>query len=73
MKLKALSVMSDFKDVFTKGEIYEASDMKNDLCDVFGNRLKKNGTPWTGVLSLGRIVVLGVAKFEILPKEEEDL
>lgn len=71
MKLKALSVMSDFKDVFTKGEIYEASEMKNDLCDVFGNRLKKNGTPWTGVLSLGRIVVLGVAKFEILPKEEE--
>lgn len=70
MKLKTLSVMSDFKDVFTKGEIYEASEMKNDLCDVFGNRLKKNGTPWTGVLSLGRVVVLGVAKFEILPKGE---
>ncbi|QPI18254.1 hypothetical protein POP15_206 [Pectobacterium phage POP15] len=30
--------------------------------------MKRDGTPWTGVLSLGHVVVLGVAKFEILPE-----
>lgn len=66
MRLKCTGLISDYKDVFTKGEEYEASAMKNGFCDVEGKRSKRNGTPWTGVLSLGKIVVLGVAKFEIV-------
>lgn len=56
--------------MFKKGEVYQASSLKNDICDVYGDRLKRNGSTWTGVLSLGAIVVLGVASFEIL--EDED-
>lgn len=69
MRLKCLGLISDYKGVFTKGGEYEASKIKNGFCDVHGNRLKRNGTPWTGVLSLGHIVVLGVAKFEIVKEE----
>lgn len=72
MRLKCRGIISDYKDVFQKGNLYDASELRNDTCDVFGDRLKKNGTPWTGVLSLGNIVVLGVASFEILPEESND-
>lgn len=66
MQLRCLGVISDFKDVFEKGALYEASELKNDFCDVIGNRLKKDGQPWLGVFSLGHIVVNGIAKFEIV-------
>lgn len=72
MKLKCLSVISDFNNAFKKGHIYEASEIKHELCDVVGDRKKRNGTDWTGVLSLGHIVVLGVAKFSIVPVEMDD-
>ncbi|UZZ64370.1 hypothetical protein A54_130 [Septuagintavirus sv54] len=75
MKLKCLNVIADFKDVFPKGELFDATEMRNDFCDVTGKRPKRNGTPWTGVQSLGHVVVLGVAKFEIvgaLDKESFD-
>lgn len=72
MKLKCLSVIGDFNKVFPKGQIVTASELKNGFCDVEGTRLKRNGTPWTGVLSLGHVVVLGVAKFEILPEDAND-
>ncbi|MCL6318877.1 hypothetical protein EXT67_21565 [Pectobacterium atrosepticum] len=58
--------------MFPKGQIFTASELKNGFCDVEGARPKRNGTPWTGVLSLGHVVVLGVAKFEILPEESND-
>ena len=69
MRLKCVNVISDYKDIFPKGDFFEASEMKNGFCDVHGNRTKRNGTPWTGILSLGFIVVPGLAKFEILPNE----
>lgn len=72
MRLKCTGLISDYKDVFSKGALYEASTMKNGFCDVHGGRTKRNGTPWTGVLSLGKIVVLGVAKFEIVTEEGDD-
>lgn len=72
MRLKCLGLISDYKDAFQKGGLYDASELRNDTCDVFGDRPKRNGTPWTGVLSLGNIVVLGVASFEILPEESDD-
>ncbi|QYC52471.1 hypothetical protein [Salmonella phage SSBI34] len=71
MKLKCVNVISDFKSVFPKGETFEATELKNGFCDVEGTRKKRNGTDWTGVLSLGHVVVLGVAKFEILSETEE--
>lgn len=69
MQLKCLSVIDTFKDVFVKGDVYEATPIKNELCDVTCLRNKRNGTTWTGVLSLGLVVVLGVAKFEIIKDE----
>lgn len=72
MRLKCVNVIADFKDVFPKGSVVQASEMKAGFCDVEGSRLKRNGTPWTGVLSLGHIVVLGVAKFEILPEVQSE-
>lgn len=69
MRLKCVGVITDFNKVFQKGSTYTATELKNGFCDVEGIRLKRNGTPWAGVLSLGHIVVLGVAKFEILPEE----
>lgn len=72
MNLKCTNVISDFNKVFPKGQVFTASELKNGFCDVEGTRPKRNGTPWTGVLSLGHVVVLGVAKFEILPEESND-
>lgn len=72
MKLKCRGIIGDYKDAFRKGNFYEASELRSDVCDVYGDRLKRNGTPWTGVLSLGNIVVLGVASFEIVPEESDD-
>lgn len=69
MKLKCIGLIDTFKDVFTKNEVYMASELSNGFCDVTGNRPKKDGQPWLAVLSLGYIVVLGVAKFEILKEE----
>lgn len=69
MKLKCVNVISDFSKVFPKGQVVTASELKNGFCDVEGTRPKRDGSPWTGVLSLGHVVVLGVAKFEILPEE----
>lgn len=66
MKLKCVNVISDYNKVFPKGEVYEASELKQGFCDVQGYRPKRNGSCWTGVLSLGHVVVLGVAKFEIV-------
>lgn len=68
MKLKCVNVISDYNKTFPKGQVFEASELKNGFCDVHGLTAKRNGTPWTGVLSLGCIVVLGVAKFEIQPE-----
>ena len=65
-------MIADFNKVFPKGQIFTASELKNGFCDVDGLRPKRNGTPWTGVVSLGHIVVLGVAKFEIVPGEGDD-
>lgn len=72
MKLKCLSVISDFNNAFKKGDIYEASEIRYEMCDVVGDRKKRNGTDWTGVLSLGHIVVLGVAKFSILEEDSDE-
>lgn len=72
MKLRCLSIISDYADAFKKGNVYESSTLKADICDVTGDRPKRNGHPWCGVYSLGHIVVLGVAKFEILPEEQSD-
>lgn len=72
MKLKCTNVITDFNKVFPKGQVFTSTELKNGFCDVEGTRPKRNGTPWTGVLSLGHIVVLGVAKFEILPEEADD-
>lgn len=69
MILKCVGIIDTFKDVFDKGASYEASEMKNGFCDVFGKRLKKNGDPWLGVISCGHIIVNGVAKFEIIKEE----
>lgn len=69
MELKCVNVIKDFDDVFQKGKIFQATEMKNDFCDITGDRPKKNGTAWTGVGSLGHVVVLGVAKFEIVGAE----
>lgn len=69
MEIKCVNVIKDFTDVFQKGKVYEATEMKNDFCDITGDRTKKNGTAWTGVSSLGHVVVLGVAKFEIVGAE----
>lgn len=65
-------MIADFNKVFPKGQIVTASELKNGFCDVEGTRPKRNGTPWTGVMSLGHVVVLGVAKFEILPEVSDD-
>lgn len=74
MRLKCRGIISDYKDVFTKGEIYTGSKIKDGICEVYGGgRPKRDGTPWCGVLSLGNIVVLGVASFIILPEEDEDV
>lgn len=70
MNLICKGLISDYKDVFEKGETYEASEIKNGFCEVYGKRTKKNGTPWTGVVSLGHIVILGVAKFEIVKEKD---
>ena len=72
MKLKCVSVLSDFKGTFNKGDIYEASEPRQGICDVIGDKPKRNGNDWCGVYSLGYIVVLGVAKFEVLPGENPD-
>lgn len=71
MNLKCLSIIGGYEDAFKKGNVYEASPLRNDLCDVVGDRPKRNGHPWCGVYSLGHIVVLGVAKFEILSEKQE--
>lgn len=65
-------MIADFNKVFPKGQVFTSSELKNGFCDVEGLRPKRNGTKWTGVISLGHIVVLGVAKFEILPEEGDD-
>jgi len=69
MKVKCRKVVADFSGVFPKNQIFEASELKNGICEVEGLRKKKDGTDWAGVLSLGCIVVLGVACFDILPPE----
>lgn len=68
MQLKCVNVISDYNKVFPKGQIFTASEMKNGFCDVEGLRPRRGGNPWLGVFSLGHIVVLGVAKFEIIPE-----
>lgn len=68
MKLKCVNVISDYNKVFPKGQTFSAGEMKNGFCDVEGLRPKRDGKDWLGVFSLGHIVVLGVAKFEILPE-----
>lgn len=73
MHLKCVNVIADFNKVFPKGQVVTASELKNGFCDVEGTRPKRDGSPWTGVLSLGHVVVLGVAKFEILPEESDGL
>jgi hypothetical protein len=72
MKLLCVGLISDFKDVFEKGVSYEASELQNGFCDVYGKRLKKNGDHWLGVMSCGHIIVNGVAKFEIIKGEKDD-
>lgn len=72
MKLRCLGVIDTYKDVFTKEASYEASELTNGFCDVYGNRLKRDGTPWLGLVSLGYIVVSGVGKFEIITEESDD-
>lgn len=72
MKLKCVNVISDYNKVFPKGAVVEATELRHGLCDVQGARPKRNGSPWTGVLSLGHIVVLGVAKFEIIPEVPDE-
>lgn len=71
MKLKCVNLISDYKDVFTKGDIYEGTEPRNGFSEVKGNRTKKDGLDWLAVSSLGHYVVLGVAKFEIV-KEDTD-
>lgn len=41
MKLLCVGLISDFKDVFEKGASYEASELQNGFCDVYGKRLKR--------------------------------
>lgn len=66
MKLKCLNVIKDFGDVFVKGSAYESTDFKNDFCLIKGRRAMKLNDTWQGVRSLGGVVVLGVASFEII-------
>ena len=72
MQLKCLSIIGGYEDAFKKGNVYQASPIRGDICDVTGDRPKRNGNLWCGVLSHGHIVVLGVAKFEIIPEEQSD-
>jgi len=70
LKLKCVNLISDYKDVFTKNEVYEASEPRNGFCEVSGNRKRKDGLDWLAVASLGHYVVLGVAKFEIVKEDD---
>ena len=72
MKLKCEKVIADFKDAVEAGKFYNASDLKYDICDVVGDRPKRHGSTWTGVFSLGKVVVLGVAKFSILEEDSDE-
>lgn len=71
MKLKCVNLISDYKNVFTKNEVYAASEPRNGFCEVIGARKRKDGLDWLAVSSVGHYVVLGVAKFEIV-KEVSD-
>lgn len=69
MKLKCINLIDTYKDVFTKGAIYEASEPRGGFCEVEGKRKRKCGNNWLAVSSLGNMVVLGVASFMIVPEE----
>ena len=71
MKLKCVNLISDYKNVFTKNEVYTASEPRNGYVEVKGARQRKDGLDWLAVASLGHYVVLGVAKFEIV--EDKDV
>lgn len=69
MKIKCKKVIKDFESAFCKGKEYESTEVDKGFCVVTGDRLKKDGTHWVGVLSIGSIVVLGVARFDIISEE----
>lgn len=64
MKLKCTGVINGYNDCFVKGDEYEFEELKSGELLIYGNREKFRGGGFMAVKSLGKWVVLGIAKFE---------
>lgn len=66
MKLLCKNVIKDFSHVFSKGSVYEASDMKDNSCLVTGDHPHKHHVTWQAVKTILGVTVLGIATFTIV-------
>lgn len=66
MKLLCKNVIKDFQDVFVTGSTYDSTEFKNEFCLIKGRRPMRLNDTWQGVRSLGNVIILGVASFEII-------
>lgn len=66
MKLLCTNVISDFNNAFNNGSEYNASEFKDDMCLVTGERPHKHHAAFQALKCLDYVVIPGIATFKVI-------
>lgn len=66
MKLLCTNIIKDFNDAFNKGSEYNASEFKDDMCLVIGERPHKHHNTFQALKCLDYVVIAGIATFKVI-------
>lgn len=65
MKLLCTNIIKDFNDAFSKGSEYSATEFKNDMYLVTGERPHKHHDTFQALKCLDYVVIPGIATFKV--------
>lgn len=66
MKLLCTNVISDFNNAFNKGSEYNATEFKDDMCLVTGERPHKHHYTFQALKCLDYVTIPGIATFKVI-------
>lgn len=66
MNLLCTNVIKDFNDAFNKGSKYNATEFKDDMCLVTGERPHKRHDTFQALKCLDYVIVHGIATFKVI-------
>lgn len=65
MKLICMNVIKDFNDAFNKGSEYNATEFKDGMCLVTGERPHKHHDTFQALKCLDYVIIHGIATFKV--------